>query len=699
MLQKKNECLEMMLTDNFGNEAQSERSQVSHSRTSSQTMRSNSYGIQPSSDSLDFSSMCPLTSFNSFSGSTQRSAVDTPEEDFFCPFGRSEPSDSPSVDNTEATAEVEVAVELEKTPLFLYLTDMLMDEKVEEKKCMFVEMSAYQAMAKELGDLISYDPSYSSMPGAENTNSEFHFEDNSGLFEKEYLEFQGEEDVVEDVGHVDSWINEILSGPLPPELRDSPDSETKHGHKHAESPEESCSNADSEFCSCNTLKDEDFEVAQHHWAYVQANGSYLDSSSSLLDSVNSAHSLQNKNGRMLPVGFTNPISSSNGNEVHVTPVDLTNLLIRCAHAVEQGNFGYANELINELREHSSAYGNGRQRMAHYFVEALVAKMSGTGGQLYSALSNNRPSEAQMLKALMLFCEHCPFIQVPHIFANHSIVEAFKGASRVHIIDYGILYGVQWPCLLYQLSTRPEGPPHLRITGIDRPQPGFRPSARIQDTGRRLAKLAKKMGVPFKFHAIAEKWEAITPAHLLLREDEVLAVNCMFRFRHLLDESVTAASPRNLVLSRIKSLNPKVFVQGVFNAGYNAPFFMSRFREALSHFSTIFDAMESSFPPDHVDRQLIDHEIVGREILNVVACEGLERVERTETYRQWQARTTRAGFQQIPSSGETMAKIKMAMRVYHRDYGVGHDGHWFLIGWKNHITHAMTIWEPIRDGSP
>lgn len=67
-----------------------------------------------------------------------------------------------------------------------------------------------------------------------------------------------------------------------------------------------------------------------------------------------------------------------------------------------------------------------------------------------------------------------------------------------------------------------------------------------------------MGVPFEFHAIAEKWEAITPAHLLLRDDEVLAVNSMFRFRHLLDESVTAASPRNLVLSRIRSLNPKVF---------------------------------------------------------------------------------------------------------------------------------------------
>ncbi len=32
----------------------------------------------------------------------------------------------------------------------------------------------------------------------------------------------------------------------------------------------------------------------------------------------------------------------------------------------------------------------------------VAKMSGTGGQLYTALSNNRPSAAEMLKAYHLF---------------------------------------------------------------------------------------------------------------------------------------------------------------------------------------------------------------------------------------------------------------------------------------------------------
>lgn len=98
---------------------------------------------------------------------------------------------------------------------------------------------------------------------------------------------------------------------------------------------------------------------------------------------------------------------------------------------------------------------------------------------------------------------------------------------------------------------------MLVAGIDRPQPGFRPSARIQETGRRLAKLAKFLGVPFEFHAIAEKWEAITPAHLMLRDDEVLAVNCMFRLRHTLDETVTAASPRTTLLNRIRSMNPKV----------------------------------------------------------------------------------------------------------------------------------------------
>lgn len=332
-------------------------------------------------------------------------------------------------------------------------------------------------------------------------------------------------------------------------------------------------------------------------------------------------------------------------------------------------------------------------MAHYFMEALVARMSGTGGQLYTALNNNRPSALEMLKAFRLFAETCPFVRLSHYFSNMTIINEIGAAKRVHIVDYGILYGVQWPCFMHYLSSLPGGPPHLRITGIDRPQAGFRPSERIQETGRRLAQVAEDYGVPFEFHAIAEKWEAITPAHLFLRKDEVLAVNCIFRLRHLMDESIMAASPRNLVLKRIQSMNPKVFVQGVVNAGYNAPFFTSRFREAVSHFSAMFDALEASMPAEHPDRVIVEQEILGREILNIVACEGLERVERAETYRQWQARTLRAGFTQMPIMKTTVEKISNFMRGFHRNYGIGEDGGWFLAGWKETILHAFSAWQP------
>lgn len=47
-------------------------------------------------------------------------------------------------------------------------------------------------------------------------------------------------------------------------------------------------------------------------------------------------------------------------------------LVSCAQAVEQSDYRRANELIGELRQHSSAYGNAQQRMAHYFTEALVS---------------------------------------------------------------------------------------------------------------------------------------------------------------------------------------------------------------------------------------------------------------------------------------------------------------------------------------
>ncbi|KAG6541463.1 hypothetical protein Mapa_017136 [Marchantia paleacea] len=72
-------------------------------------------------------------------------------------------------------------------PLLSYISDMIMEEHVCEKKCMFVECSAYQAMTKELAELIG-DPSAA-----------------DDLYCKDYEDGAGEE-----LSGVTIWVDEVL---------------------------------------------------------------------------------------------------------------------------------------------------------------------------------------------------------------------------------------------------------------------------------------------------------------------------------------------------------------------------------------------------------------------------------------------------------------------------------------------------------
>ena len=95
-----------------------------------------------------------------------------------------------------------------------------------------------------------------------------------------------------------------------------------------------------------------------------------------------------------------------------------------------------------------------------------------------------------------------------------------------------------------------------MAGVDFPYPGFDPLKKINDTGQRIAKIAKMWGIPFEFRGLTGKWESFTARDFDLRTDEVLAVKtCYTHTIH--DDCVLSGSPRELVLKRIRSLNPKV----------------------------------------------------------------------------------------------------------------------------------------------
>ncbi|KAL2328760.1 hypothetical protein Fmac_022187 [Flemingia macrophylla] len=375
-------------------------------------------------------------------------------------------------------------------------------------------------------------------------------------------------------------------------------------------------------------------------------------------------------------------------------VDLRTLLILCAQAVSSDDRVTASELLKQIRQHSSPLGDGNQRLAHCFANALDARLAGTGTQIYTALSNKKTSAADMVKAYQMYISACPFKKLAIIFANHTILQLAKKVETLHIIDFGIRYGFQWPALIYRLSRLPGGPPKLRITGIELPQPGFRPNERVQETGLRLARYCDRFNVPFEFNAIAQKWETIKIEDLKIQENEHLAVNTMFRFHNLLDETVVLNSPRDAVLNLIRTANPNIFVHATVNGSYNAPFFVTRFREAVYHYSTLFDVLDTNTAREDPMRLMFEKEFFGRRVMNIIACEGSERVERPETYKQWQVRHMRAGFRQLPLDQQLIDKLRCKLKgVYHSDFMLLEDGNYMLQGWKGRVVYASSCWVP------
>ncbi|XP_028086427.1 scarecrow-like protein 14 [Camellia sinensis] len=107
-----------------------------------------------------------------------------------------------------------------------------------------------------------------------------------------------------------------------------------------------------------------------------------------------------------------------GNKKEV--IDLRTLLSQCAQAVANADIRNANELLNRIRQHASPTGDGTERLAYYFANALEARLAGTGTSLYAAFKTKRISVADILKGYQVFMKACPFNKMSNMFANKSI---------------------------------------------------------------------------------------------------------------------------------------------------------------------------------------------------------------------------------------------------------------------------------------
>lgn len=366
-------------------------------------------------------------------------------------------------------------------------------------------------------------------------------------------------------------------------------------------------------------------------------------------------------------------------------IRLVHTLMACAEAVEQNDFKLGDALVKHIGVLASASQVGAMRkVATYFAEALARRIYKINPQDLLQSSYNDLLE-------MHFYETCPYLKFAHFTANQAILEAFSGSNRVHVIDFSLKQGMQWPALLQALALRPGGPPAFRLTGVGPPQPDNTDS--LQQVGWKLAQLAETIGVEFEFKGFVANSLADLDASILeiLPSDvESVAVNSVFEMHKLL------ARPNAIekVLNSIKSMKPKIVTIVEQEGNHNSSVFMDRFNEALHYYSTMFDSLEggSELTQPNNEDLVMSEMYLGRQICNVVACEGNERVERHETLTQWRGRMSLAEFDPVHLGSNAFKQASMLLALFGGDgYKVEENGGCLMLGWHSRPLIATSAW--------
>jgi hypothetical protein len=372
--------------------------------------------------------------------------------------------------------------------------------------------------------------------------------------------------------------------------------------------------------------------------------------------------------------------------------NLKQILIFCAKAVSDNELLIAHWLMDELRQMVSVTGEPIQRLGAYMLEGLVARLASSGSNICKTLKCKEPASAELLSYMHILYEVCPYFKFGYMSANGAIAEAMKDEKRVHIIDFQIAQGSQWLTLIQAFASRPGGPPHIRITGIDDSMSAYARGGGLNIVGKRLSKLAESFNVPFEFHAAAMSGCEVQLENLVVRPGEALAVNFAFMLHHMPDESVSTQNHRDRLLRLVKSLSPKVVTLVEQESNTNTAAFYPRFLETLNYYTAMFESIDVTLPREHKERINVEQHCLAREVVNILACEGGERVERHELLGKWRSRFKMAGFTPYPLSSLVNATIKTLLEKYCDKYRLQERDGALYLGWMNRDLIASCAWK-------
>lgn len=290
----------------------------------------------------------------------------------------------------------------------------------------------------------------------------------------------------------------------------------------------------------------------------------------------------------------------------------------------------------------------------------------------------------------------------------AILDAVQGFRKVHIVDLGAWSG-QWPYLIRQLAERPGGPPEeVRFTSVVAPAGdpmGLGPVDRSEAFDGPLRRAAQECSLRLSisrvecplahlsFSSFREQGEVGKEG-----EEEALVINCALRLSQLPDSSVLRCSPRDWVLRQLAEAQPVLVTQAEMEADCNSPFFLERIRNTFDLFWKVFEA-HAEFPgltslAREKGRELFESAVLGREIRNIIGCEGSLRVVRHQPSASWHSRMAKAGLipKNIPNNLVKFLRSSANSRVAELDCLISKPGTAALT-YGGEVIGTVLTWQP------
>ncbi|KAJ4877319.1 Scarecrow-like protein 28 [Raphanus sativus] len=339
-------------------------------------------------------------------------------------------------------------------------------------------------------------------------------------------------------------------------------------------------------------------------------------------------------------------------------LELVNLLIGCLEAIRTRNIAAINHFIARTGELASPRGTTPMtRLISYYTEALALRVARMWPHIFH-IAPPREFERTLEAAddaLRFLNQVTPIPKFIHYTANSMLLRAFEGKERVHVIDFDIKQGLQWPSFFQSLASRPNPPRHVRITGVGESK------HELNETGDRLHGFAEAMRLPFEFHPVVDRLEDVRLWMLHVKEGEAVAVNCVSQMHKTLYDG-TGAAVRDFV-GLVRSTNPVAVVVAEQEAEHNSRQLEGRVFNSLKYYSAVFDVMHKRLGVDSLMRVKIEEVLFGREIRNIVACEGSHRQERHVGFGQWRRMLEQLGFRSLGVSEREVLQSRMLLRMY------------------------------------